>query len=233
MRRSASHATTPGVSNAAQIAGSTADADQASAWEAIHQSADIQFAPVPPPPPPAPPPDWLKALSDFLKSIFGPVGEALGVSWPVIEKVLIALAALAVLYLAWRLIGPLIGYARRPRSPVPAEWAPDRAAAIALLEDADRLAAEGRYGEAAHLLLQRSVHHIGAARPDWLLPASTAREIAAAPMLPERARRAFGVIATRVERSLFALRELDLADWQAARGAYADFALADLGGTPA
>lgn len=221
------------MSSAAQIAGSSADTDAAAAWRAVQASGDIQFAPVPPPPPPAPPPDWLKAFSEFLKSLFEPVGEALGMSWPVIEKVLIALAALAVLYLAWRLIGPLIGYASRPRAGAPAEWAPDRDAAIALLEDADRLAAEGRYGEAAHLLLKRSVHHIGAARPDWLLPASTAREIASAPMLPERARRAFGVIATRVERSLFALRELDLADWQAARTAYADFALADLGARPA
>ena len=33
----------------------------------------------------------------------------------------------------------------------------------ALLEDADRLAAQGRYGEAAHLLLQRSVSQIGLA----------------------------------------------------------------------
>jgi hypothetical protein len=38
-----------------------------------------------------------------------------------------------------------------------------------------------------HLLLQRSVHHIAEARPDWLLPASTAREIAGFPG-PARAR---------------------------------------------
>jgi hypothetical protein len=105
------------------------------------------------------------------------------------------------------------------------EWAPDRGQAQALLDEADRLAAEGRYGEAAHLLLQRSVRHIAEARPDWLEPASTAREIAVLPMLPERARQAFTAIATRVERNLFALRDLDLADWQAARAAYADFAL--------
>jgi len=34
------------------------------------------------------------------------------------------------------------------------------------------------------------------------------------------------VIAERVERSLFALRRLGADDWQAARAAYADFALA-------
>ena len=56
-------------------------------------------------------------------------------------------------------------------------------------------------------------------------PASTAREISVLPMLPERARSAFAAIASRVERSLFALRALDAEDWQAARAAYADFAL--------
>jgi len=35
-------------------------------------------------------------------------------------------------------------------------------------------------------------------------------------------------MAERAERSLFALRELGPADWQAARGAYADFALEQL-----
>jgi hypothetical protein len=45
-----------------------------------------------------------------------------------------------------------------------------------------------------------------------------------------RAREAFAIIAARVERSLFALRELDLGDWQASRAAYADFALQDFRG---
>ena len=39
---------------------------------------------------------------------------------------------------------------------------------------------------------------------------------------------AFRIIAERVERSLFALRALDRTDWEAARAAYADFALARL-----
>ncbi len=149
-------------------------------------------------------------------------------SWPVIQYVLIALALLCALFLLWRLVlEPLLERRRRPKVQAEPEWAPARAHAVALLEDADRLAAEGRYGEAAHLLLQRSVGHIGDARPGWLLPASTAREIASLPQLPERARTAFGIIAARVERSLFALRALDAADWQAARGAYAEFALQD------
>ncbi|MBV1690446.1 hypothetical protein KRR38_22875 [Novosphingobium sp. G106] len=216
----------------AQIAGSTAAQDAARDWQALRGDSDIQYAPLPPYQPPKPPefPQWLKDLAEWLSwalnKIFGPVGEFLGLSWPVMKVIGIAGGILVVLAILWFwVIRPLLD-ARRPRElEEEPEWSPDRNAAVALLEDADRLAAEGRYGEAAHLLLQRSVHHIAAARPDWLQPASTAREITVLPMLSERARQAFGTIATRVERSLFALRELDAADWQAARAAYADFAL--------
>jgi hypothetical protein len=213
-------------------AASDAVSDAVSDWEAVRAAGEIQYAPLPPakiPEPPVPP-EWLRQLGEWLRSLFEPLGQALGMSWPVVEKVLIALAILGLLFLLWRLvIEPLLARRRAPRAEAEPEWIPVRAQAVALLADADRLAAEGRYGEAAHLLLQRSVHHIAEAQPDWLLPASTAREIATLPRLPERARQAFGVIAARVERSLFALRELDASDWQAARSAYADFALERLG----
>jgi hypothetical protein len=217
--------TTPG----GQIAGSTTAQDAARDWQALRADGDIQFTPMPPIKPPQTP-GWLKRFLEWLdavlKKLFGPVGETMGLSWPVVEKVLIALAVIIALALLWfLLVRPLLDARRSRVAEAQPEWTPDRADAVALLEDADRLAAEGRYGEAAHLLLQRSVRHIAEARPDWLQPASTAREIAVLPMLPERARRAFTAIAERVERSLFALRELDLADWQAARAAYADFAL--------
>lgn len=216
----------------AQIAGSTAAQDAARDWQSLRADGDIQFAPMPPIKPPKQPevPEWLKNLAEWLaqalNKVFGPIGEFLGLSWPVMKVIGIAAGVLIVLAILWFwVIRPLLD-ARRPRSAEEEpEWSPDRDAAVALLEDADRLAAEGRYGEAAHLLLQRSVHHIAEARPDWLQPASTAREIAVLPMLSERARQAFAAIATRVERSLFALRDLDAADWQAARAAYADFAL--------
>ncbi len=216
-----------------EIAGSTAASDAARDWEAVRASADIQFAPLPPVQIPQPP-SWLKQLGEWLRWIFEPVGKAFGISWPTIQYILLALAILCVLLILWRLVlEPLLERRRRPTVAVEEEWAPARAHAVALLEDADRLAADGRFGEAAHLLLQRSVSHIADARPGWLLPASTAREIASLPQLPERARTAFGVIAARVERSLFALRPLDAADWQAARGAYADFALQNFGSVEA
>lgn len=212
----------------AQIAGSAAARTAARDWKALRDSGDIQFEKLPPFKPPETP-DWLQELGEWLRALFEPVGEALGFSWPVVQKILLAMAILLVLILLWVLLRPIIErLVHRGRATQNPEWAPDRDAAVALLEDADRLAGEGRFAEAVHLLLQRSVHHIAEARPDWLLPASTAREIAAFPMLPERARTAFSVIATRVERSLFALRGLDEADWQAARNAYSNFALAEL-----
>jgi len=77
-------------------------------------------------------------------------------------------------------------------------------------------------------LLRRSVHQIAEARPDWLAPSSTAREIAVLPGLGPRAREAFALIAGRVERGFYALIRLDADDWQVARAAYADFALAEI-----
>ena len=147
-----------------------------------------------------------------------------------ISGVFMMLSALPLVLLV-RLIGP--GFGRKDKRKqaddlAPEAWQPDSAASVALLEDADRLAAEGRFDDATHLLLQRSVAQIAAARPGWVEPSSTARELAALPALPDAARTAFGVIATRVERSLFALTALDRADWDAARAAYAEFALARL-----
>ena len=200
-------------------------------WQTLRGAGDIQFAPVPPVTPPETP-GWLETLGRWLAKVLGPLGEWLGVSWPVIQWVLIGLGLLLALMVLWFLARPLVERMRRRGSnAAEAGWTPDRARAQALLEEADKLAAAGRFDEAVHLLLRRSVDHIVEQRPDWLLPASTAREIAAFPMLPAAARTAFTVIAERVERSLYALRLLDEADWQASRGAYSDFALADLTGT--
>lgn len=211
-------------------AGGKADAGQG--WEAVRSDASIQYAPVEPPKTPEPP-GWLQDFGKWLAELFAPLGRMLGDSWPVLKWVLLAMAISALLYLLYQLVSPLIE--GRKHSPAEADdaWVPRREEALALLEDADRLAAEGRFDEAAHLLLQRSVGHISAARPTWIEPSSTAREIAALPALPDAARAAFSAISTRVERSLFALRSLDAQDWQAARDAYSEFALANLSATSA
>lgn len=189
---------------------------------------DIQYAPLPPLKiPKNDPPEWLVALMRFLAKVFEPLGRWLGSGWSFVEIALVALAVLGVVWIGWTL---LQRWRLTRRLAIPAAAAPviDRAAALALLEDADALAAQGRFDEAVHLLLQRSVHHIAAARPDWLSPSSTAREISLIPGLPAAARQAFALIAREVERSLYALRALAADDWQRAREAYAAFALQNL-----
>ena len=207
------------------IAGPPAKAgDFETAWQELRADDQIQFAPVDIPEP-DPPPDWLADFMDWLGEALAPVGRLLVEIWPVLMWVLIALAVLALGYFIYGMFGP--GFKRRKGDKAKREeWVPAEGEAMALLEEADRLAEAGDYDEATHLLLKRSVRQIAEARPDLVEPSSTARELAAEPRLPEAARTAFGLIAAPVERSLFALRKLDRDDWQAARAAYADFALA-------
>ncbi len=199
-------------------------------WEQLRKTSDIQFAPLEfKPKPPPEPPAWLKAIMEFLEDLLKPLGELLGVNATVLMWILGGVIALCLTVLIWRIVQPLIEGRRVAEAGAQAvEWVPQRDAVLALLEDADWLAAEGRFDEATHLLLQRSIHQISETRPDWLHPATTAREIAANRALPDRARIAFATIATRVERSFFALIPLAADDWQAARTAYADFALAEI-----
>lgn len=199
-------------------------------WQELRGDSDIQFAPLKPPAS-AETPDWLRELGEFLGRLLSPIGDALaaigralGMSGQAVMWLVIAIGVAIVLYLIVRLVAPLRLRRREADAAVP-EWTPDAGEAMALLEDADRLAAEGRYDEATHLLLKRSVGQIAEARPDLLEPSSTAREIAELPALPQAARGAFATIAERVERSLFALRSLSADDWHAARAAYAEFAL--------
>ena len=201
-------------------------------WRALRADADIQFTPLPMPKP-AETAEWLAAIGRFLSELLQPLARALaalgrmiGLTGTTVAWVLGGLVAALLIYLLVRMLADW-RLKRQLREPDPANpgWMPATAEAQALLQDADQLAAEGRFDEATHLLLQRSVRQIQAARPGLLDPSSTAREISALHALPAPARDAFGIIATRVERSLFALRSLSADDWQAARDAYARFAL--------
>ncbi len=210
------------------------------AWEELRENSAIQFDEVelrePEPIDTEPPePGWfdeaLRGFFELLASLLKPIGAFLGISWPVLQWILLGLLALFVLFLVYRLIGPLSRRARTPKAAASEpEWQPDEEESLALLGDADKLAEEGRFDEATRLLLHRSVRQIADARPDWVEPSSTARELAALPALSEAARSAFATISERVERSLFALRSLNRDDWEAARSAYANFALAKIEG---
>ncbi len=196
----------------------------AAAWAKARAMGDIQFAPLKPiVTPPTPPPRW---LVDFLKALgrlIEPIGAWLGSHARVIEIGAIGLLVAAVGWFAWILWRDRPD--RRAAVPIEPTWAPDAAAATALLADAAALADAGQFDAAVHLLLRRSFDDIAAARPEWLTPASTAREITGIPALPGAARTAFAVIAREVERSRYALHPLGLADWIRARDAYAAFAV--------
>ncbi len=104
------------------------------------------------------------------------------------------------------------------------DWRPDEAKARALLEDADRLAAQGAYDEAAHLILYRSIDDIEGRRPRLVRPALTSRDIAALEAVPGAARAAFSRITQAVEASFFGGRSLDRDGFAECRRAYEAFA---------
>jgi hypothetical protein len=222
--------------------GSISGGDQfAQAYKGLRADPSVQFNLTPANPQPKPP-AWLEALGRWLKHyLFEPIGKAL--QWigsffpdaPYARVFLWTVLGVAVLALAWAIYNRLRHGEWRlklPRLTTPAdlsaeeEWLPDEIPARSWLEEADELARQGRYAEAAHHLLFRSIDDISSRRPNLVRPALTSREIAAAQGIPERARELFAAIARLVERSLFGGRAVGESDWLEARGAYSDFALA-------
>ena len=218
----------------------TVDENFASAHQALKADPAIQFDLTPAPPPPKPP-EWIKQLFEWLEQVMKPVKRffdwigslmpdaplARYLLWTVLT---IAAATLLVLIylrlrhgewrLPWRRREPLESVAGDEE-----EWRPDAAPARSWLEEADALAAGGRFAEAIHHLLLRSIDDIAKRRPKLVRPALTSRELAASESFPAAARNLFADIAGLVERSLFGGREVGLSDWEQARSAYADFAL--------
>ena len=177
--------------------------------------------------PDQPLPDWLKQLLVW-------IGKALLAMGPAFKWVFwigVALAGAVVLYFIGR---ELYGLIRRrwggtphgkAAAKVAEDWRPTHARALTLLEDADRLAAEGRFEEAAHLILFRSIEDIDRAWPNLIRPALTSRDIAETQVLSEAARTTFYSIARMVERSFFGGAALKADDFAACRQAYEAFAL--------
>ena len=104
-----------------------------------------------------------------------------------------------------------------------AEAAPSPARVRALLAEADRLAGEGRFGEAVRVLLHRTLDDLAERRPGLIAPAQTAREIAALPALAPAVREPLAGIAAEVERFVFAGRPLDRDAFQDCRTRYDRF----------
>jgi hypothetical protein len=199
------------------IAASVDSADFAEAHRELLADRSVQFDLPAFEPPPASGPSWLDRF--------------LSTDHPVLLAILWAIAGAAVLFILYLIVRRMMGLDwpwQRPRPEAEEEdWRPDSAPARALLGEADGLAADGRYSEAAHLLLWRSIEDIDSRRPDLLRPALTSRDIAGLAAIPERPRGAFARIAMLVERSLFARRPLAEGDWRDCRSAYEEFAFAE------
>lgn len=211
------------------VAAAAADPDLSAAHRQLLADRSIQFdLPTFRPPPPPQTPEWLRALFD---AIAHAIQNTLSFVSPVLPYIFYGGLALVVALLLFFLIRGLMGarwsFGRKPKpvaSTTPADWRPDETAAKILLEDADRLAAEGRFAEAAHLLLHRSLNDVRAFRPRALRPAVTSRELAVSEALPGPARQAFSHIAEVVERSYFGDRAVDQSAYADCRRSYEAFA---------
>ena len=206
---------------AAQQAIAAGGADQQkleAAHDALLRNDAVQFD-LPPYVEPKPP-SWLQPLIDFLQWMAPAVPYLFWAGLAIV-------AALVIWWVARDFLGVAIRWPwQKNKAPDDAgeAWRPEAAAARHLLNEAEALAADGRYEEAVHLLLRRSVEDISGRLPGFLLPSFTARDIAGAPGLPEQAREPFGAMAGITERALFARRPVGAEGWKEARGAYERFA---------
>ena len=210
------------MADSASVASTAEAADRvAAAHQSLLREPGLQFDFEALPPPPQMP-EWLRTLFRFLGGL-QPVFEVL--FW-------VAIAALAAVILYF-VVREVIRHHRR-RTPKAAgaedgtlDWRPPVARARALLSDADRLAAEGRFAEAVHLLLFRSIEDIDAKRPHAVKPALTSRDILDLTGLPAVVRQALSRLVATVEWSFFGDRPVGAADFAACRRAYEEFAFPD------
>ena len=103
-------------------------------------------------------------------------------------------------------------------------YQPDAKTARIVLGDAEELAKQGRFTEAVHTLLFRSIQDITDKRPRHVGPSLTSREISELPILSQKARAGFSMITSLVEASFFGGNALGADDYAASKTAYKNFA---------
>lgn len=163
-------------------------------------------------------------IAQFFANLFGAVGQVAGY----LLVLLIMVAILGGLYLVFGERFSLRGKEKEAQPDPDISIAPDlRPAedqARALLDDADALAAAGRFAEAVHLLLFRSIDEIQSKRSGLIGRSLTSREIGALGGLPDAVRQTLSPIIQIVERSFFGGQEVGEAGWKEARASYQTFA---------
>jgi hypothetical protein len=168
------------------------------------------------------PPGW---LIDF-QNMIHKAGSVLKILWWVIGGLALAALVYFVGRVLWRYLRPERVSVQDMRAAM-AEWRPTPAQALALLTDADALADAGKYGEAVHLLLLRSIQDLESFRPRVVQRSYTAREIERLDVMPAGVRAAFAGIMDVVERSLFGDYVVTAEDYARCRSEYERFAFPD------
>lgn len=169
------------------------------------------------------PPQWLEPVADILKVV---APYMIYIFWGAVilgAAIILALIFVEMSGVAWRLPWQRDAQPQQEQE----AWRPDAAVAQILLSEADELAERGRYDEAVHLLLRRSVADIATRLPDFLRPSLTARDIANSRSLPDQPRGAFDKMARIVEATFFARQPVGASEWREARSAYERFAFKD------
>jgi len=199
--------------------GQTAEQKLALAHQAFLKTRGLQFDFAPMPEPKLP--DWL----DWME----PLGRFLVAISPVFPYIFWGGVIAGVLFVLYFLLRELVPerWFRRKIAITATDWRPEPAKARELLEDADGLAARGRFEEAIHLLLFRSIDDLAARRPGAVSPALTSRDIARLEAVPAEPRAAFARLAQAVERSFFGGRAVSADEFGAARRDYEAFAFAE------
>ena len=195
--------------------GSSAASDGRTAWETLQRDHGIQFTFPDVVDPPKPPP-WFTRLLHFL-SLHADWFRTAG--WIVFGLILLIIGYFLVRHLLnrnWNIPRPI------DNAPM-AAWQPSAERAHLLLHDADLLAGQDRFAEAAHHLLLVSIQEISERRPRAVRPSMTSREIAVLPDLTRDAREVFSGIAGVVEQCLFARRSIGRAEFLECRRAFERF----------
>jgi hypothetical protein len=194
------------------------EAQLAAAHAALLRTAGLQFRFDRTPPPP-PPPSWLE-----------PLFRAIVAAAPVLKILFwvgVAVAAALAIWLVVRDLPIARSWRRKAPAAPPTTWRPEAEAARALLADADRLASEGRFDEAVHLILFRSIEDIGKRQASAVRANLTSRDLVETAPLSDAGRQAFRTITATVERSFFGGRATDAAAFAGCRQEYEAFALAE------
>lgn len=200
--------------------------------KAVNADKDIQtsFAHTPKPNPATA--EFWRKVAEAIGGFFKAVGDIFAPLAPVMPYILYGLGIAVILLLLSPVVRLFLTtrFERlfaRDHLRADETWRPSKAAVTALLSEIDALAADGRYDEAVHLLLVRSVADVNAFRPDLVRPHYSARDILTHPLLPEAARPAFRRIVEWVEKSYFAGIAVGRAGFDACRQAYVDFVAAE------